>query len=320
MDWPNHSKPWREWRDALGGKRMHHGWILTGKAGLGKLEFAHAAARELVAEAGIAQPGGDHPDILILTHLPKDEKEEKNKHEGKSFEVKRNISVAQIRGMQRRLFTRPTLGSRRAVIINPADDMEKSASNALLKSLEEPPQGTFFLLVAHRPSRLLPTIRSRCRMLRFETLSNQQIERMLVETAANATSQSSAAAIAAAGGSFGTAQEFLEQDLGIVADLMRKIVVEGDTTLALRGRLSAAIGNRPDRARIQSALDLARMMVASEAEHADIERQRELIEAHVALVELAAQAPTYNFDAGLLIMEIGSLLARAAEASERADV
>ncbi|MEL6530796.1 MAG: DNA polymerase III subunit delta', partial [Pseudomonadota bacterium] len=122
MDWPNHRGPWREWRTALSGERMHHGWMLAGKSGLGKLEFAIAAARELVFEPGVQQPENDHPDISILTHLPKDEKEEKKRDEGKSFQTKRNISVAQIRAMQRRLTTRPTLGSRRAIIISGADD------------------------------------------------------------------------------------------------------------------------------------------------------------------------------------------------------
>ena len=175
MDWPNHTRPWREWRDAIAGQRMHHGWILAGKAGLGKREFALSAARELVAEAGVPQPNGDHPDIIVLTHLPKDDKEEKKKQDGKPYQIKRNIAVAQIRAMQQRLTTRPTLGSRRVIIIDPADDLETSASNALLKSLEEPPKGTFFILVAHRPSRLLPTIRSRCRILRFEALKDDII-------------------------------------------------------------------------------------------------------------------------------------------------
>lgn len=319
MDWPNHQRPWREWRDAAGGQRMHHGWILAGKSGLGKREFALSAARELVAEPGVPQPSGDHPDIITLTHLPKDEKEEKKKQDGKPYQVKRNIAVAQIRAMQQRLVTRPTLGSRRVIIIDPADDLETSASNALLKSLEEPPQGTFFLLVAHRPSRLLATIRSRCRILRFDTLSRDQIRKMLSDVAPGTEATAVEAAIDAASGSFGAAFEFVEQDLGKIAEIMRQILGQGDPTLTLRGKLSLAIGARPDRARIQSALDIARMIVANEAEHADPTRQSILIDIHVNLVELAAQAPTYNFDPGLLIIEIGSLLARAAEASERAD-
>jgi DNA polymerase-3 subunit delta' len=177
-EWPNHAEPWREWRSAMAGSRMHHGWMLAGRAGIGKLEFARAAARELVAEPGIAQPA-DHPDILEITYGPKDKKAEAARDAGKPFDLARSIRVGQIREMQRRLTTRPTLGERRAIIINPADDMETASANALLKSLEEPPRGTFFILVTHRPARLLPTIRSRCRVLRFPPLTEEQLASML---------------------------------------------------------------------------------------------------------------------------------------------
>ena len=317
--WPNHEAPWREWREAMSGARMHHGWILAGKAGLGKRAFAEAAARELVAEPGIPQPKGNHPDILVLTYLPKDEKEEKKRDEGQSYEVKRNISVAQIRGLQQRLTTRPTLGSRRVVIIDSADDMERSASNALLKSLEEPPRGTFFVLVAHRPGRLLPTIRSRCRVLRFPLLSDEEIARLLLDEELQADGAARSVAIAAAGGSLGAAKLFIEEEMGPVANLLRQIVREGDPNMVLRGSLVQAIGARPNRVRMQAVFDLARGIVAEEARQASAGVNPGLIETHVQLVELAAQAPTYNFDPGLLAMEIGGLLARAAEASERAD-
>lgn len=320
MEWPNHGEAWRAWRDALSGHRMHHAWLFAGKAGLGKHDFALAAARELVHEEGIAQPEGAHPDILVLTYLPKDDKEEKKREEGKPYETKRSISVGQIRQMQQRLNTRPTLGSRRAVIIDPADDMERGASNALLKSLEEPPQGTFFLLVTHRPARLLPTIRSRCRLLRFPTMGNDEIERLLSQEASQASAPDRAAAIAAAGGSFGSALNFLEMDLGEVANALRGLIAEPDTTFEQRGRLTKAIGPRPDRNRIQAILELARALVAERAATAPSHARPGLVETHAALVELAGQAPTYNFDAGLLVGEIGGLLARATEASERANV
>lgn len=319
IDWPNHANPWREWREAMSGERMHHGWILAGKAGLGKRAFAEAAARELVAEAGIPQPKGNHPDILVLTYLPKDEKEEAKRDEGKPYDVKRNITVAQIRGMQQRLTTRPTLGSRRVVIIDPADDMERNASNALLKSLEEPPQGTFFVLVTHRPGRLLPTIRSRCRMLRFPLIPDAEIARLLADEEPQADAEARKVAIAAAGGSLGAAKLFIEEELDPIADLMRRIMREGDPRMDLRGNLSRAVGGRRGRRRMQAVLDLARGIVADEAKQADPAKRNALIEVHVKLVELAAQAPTYNFDPGLLVLEIGGLLARTAEASERAD-
>ena len=179
MSLSGHEDPWREWQAALAGPRLHHGWILTGKRGVGKSAFALAAARMLVAEPGVPQPRGDHPDILVLTRLPKDDKEEAKRADGKPFELKRNITVDQVRAMQQRLTTRPTLGSRRAVIIDPTDDLEKNAANALLKNLEEPPVGTFYFLVVHRLGRMLPTIRSRCRLLQFPQVSAEDIDAIL---------------------------------------------------------------------------------------------------------------------------------------------
>lgn len=319
MNWPNHEAPWRQWRDALAGSRMHHGWILAGKSGLGKHDFALAAARELVAEPGIDQPQGDHPDIITLTHLPKDDKEEKKRDEGKPFQTKRNIAVGQIREMQRRLTTRPTLGSRRAIIIDPADDMEASASNALLKSLEEPPQGTFFLLVTHRPSRLLPTIRSRCRVLRFPALNARQIEEMLSAHADAANPAAIEAARIASGGSFGVAQRFIEQDLAPVAATIDRLLHEGDPQMKGRGELAKLIGGRPDRERVQAVLELAQAITAKAARTAEPANRIALIDAHQELVALAGQAPTFNYDPGLLAMEIGTLLVGAAPASERAN-
>jgi DNA polymerase-3 subunit delta' len=314
-DWPNHGEAWRQWRDALGGERMHHGWLLAGKAGLGKRDFALAAARELVAEPGVPQPAGEHPDILVLTYGPKDDKAEKAQADGKPFERARSIRIKQIRAMQRRLMTRPTLGSRRAIIIDPADDMEKAAANALLKSLEEPPVGTFFLLVTHRPARLLPTIRSRCRTLRFPVLSDSQLAAML----GDAGLPPDPAAIAAAEGSFGAALRFAAQDLAPVARVINALISGGDDGFTGRGELARLIGPRADRERIQAVLDLAQSLVARAARGADDPHQRaRMINAHGALVSLAAEAPTANFDPGMLPFEIGSLLVAAAPASEPA--
>lgn len=313
--WPNHAEAWRQWRDALGGERMHHGWLLAGKAGLGKRDFAMAAARELVAEPGVPQPPGDHPDIIVLTYGPKDEKGEKAQAEGKPFELARSIRIKQIRAMQRRLVTRPTLGRRRAIIIDPADDMEKAAANALLKSLEEPPAGTFFLLVTHRPARLLPTIRSRCRTLRFPALADGQIAAMLEEAGLPPDPQ----AIAAAEGSFGAALRFAEQDLAQIARVITGLLEGGDDGLARRGELARLIGARAERERVQAVLDLAQALTARAARHAeDPARRVRLVDTHAALVSLAAEAPTANFDPGMLPFEIGTLLVAAAAASETA--
>lgn len=311
-----HDDAWRAWHDALGGERMHHAWLLAGKKGLGKASFAAAAARALVS----ADPASEamHPDIILLTYGPKDDKEERKRADGKPFELARSIRITQIRAMQQRLNTRPTLGEKRAIIIDPADALETNAANALLKSLEEPPRGTYFLLVAHSPARLLPTIRSRCRTLRFPAIPVGRMDDLLRELAPQADLATREAAIAAAAGSPGAALAFVELDLGEAAQLMQRILDTGDRDFALRGKLAEAIGARPDRERLQAVLDLARAAIARRTE-ADPSGARPLIEVHAQLVTLSAEAPTYNYDPGLLAMEIGTLLASAAPASERAD-
>ncbi|UAB79764.1 DNA polymerase III subunit delta' [Erythrobacter sp. SCSIO 43205] len=296
--------------------RMHHGWILAGKKGLGKQDFALAAARELVAQEGVAQPQGEHPDILTVTYGPKDKKAIAAQEAGKPFELARSIRIAQIREMQRRLTVRPTLGSRRVVIISPADDMERATSNALLKSLEEPPEGTYFLLVTHSPSRLLPTIRSRCRVLRFPGLTDAELREML-QNAGQEGDHS--AAIEAAEGSFGAALQFAQQDLQPVANQITRLLVDGDRDLGGRTALAKIIGPRPDKDRMAAMFELALSIVAQRARASDDSRERAaLIDVYTELSTLAAQAPAYNFDNGLLCLEIGTLLCRPSEASEHA--
>jgi DNA polymerase III subunit delta' len=305
-----HEDQWREWRGAMASERMHHAWIFTGKQGLGKASFARFAAAELVVEPGVPQPDPSaHPDIIVLEALPASDEEDKKRLEGKPYQTKRNISVDQIRRMQQRLHTRPTLGTRRAVIIDPADELEKSAVNALLKSLEEPPVGTFFLLVSHRLGRLLPTVRSRCRLLSFAPLPDAEVERLLATAAPDTDTATRTAAVAAAQGSPGQALAFVEQDLGEIHTLIGRLLTEGDRGLALRGALGQEIGARPARERVQAVFDLARALLAAEVCTASRQRQARIVEVHHELAVLAAQAPTYNFDPGLLAIEIGGLLA-----------
>lgn len=316
LDWPNHADAWREWRSAIASSRMHHGWILAGKKGLGKNDFAVSAARELVAEEGVNQSAGDHPDILKVTYGPKDKKAQSAQEAGKPYELARSIRIAQIRDMQKRLIVRPTLGSRRVVIINPADDMERATSNALLKSLEEPPAGTFFILVTHRPARLLPTIRSRCRVLRFPLLTNAELETMLLESGEGGNVD---AVIQAAQGSFGAALQFTQQDLEPVAAQVTRLLTQGDPDMTGRGELSRLIGPRADRERMSAVFELILTIVSEQARQSSKSRQRAaFVNAHTSLVTLSAQAPSYNFDTGLLCLEIGTLLSGAHAASEPA--
>lgn len=309
-----HDAAWLAWRGALGGERMHHAWLLTGRAGLGKMTFALAAARELVA---VGPAPEQNPDILVLTHGPKDKAEEAKRDQGKPWERTRSIRIDQIRGVQRRLTTRPTLGDRRVVVIDPADDLERPAANALLKSLEEPPTGTYFLLVSHNPARLLPTIRSRCRILRFADLSDDDLASLLAVHAPAASPDERAAAVVAAAGSPGAALAFVEMGLAEAARTMRRIRDTGDPDFSGRGQLTGLIGTRPDRERLRALLDLARATVVEGSERLPMDRAARRIGAHAGLVRLTGEHLTYNYDSGLFALAMGNLLAGCAAASER---
>lgn len=311
-----HDEARAAWRAALAGERMHHAWLLTGKAGLGKTAFALEAAHELVG--GGPEPA-HHPDILLLTYGPRTKEDAKKRDDGKPYELARGIKVDQIRDVQRRLTTRPTLGERRAVIVDPADDLETSAANALLKSLEEPPAGTYFLLVSHSPARLLPTIRSRCRTLRFPAIGDEALAEFLALHAGGVASDERVAAIAAAAGSPGAALAFVEMGLAKAARTMRHIRDSGDPGFAARGELATIIGARPDRERLRAVLDLARATVGEGIARLPSHLATRRIAAHEGLVRLTGEFLTYNYDVGLLALEIGNLLAGCAAASERAD-
>ena len=96
-------------------------------------------------------------------------------------ENKKSISISQIREMGRLISGRPNEATHRMVLIQDADLMNVQAQNALLKVLEEPPESTFFILTAIRTAPLLPTILSRCRLLKFFALSADQIRNILID-------------------------------------------------------------------------------------------------------------------------------------------
>jgi len=160
--------------------KLHHALLLAGPAGIGKATLAFHLAYHVLrypvpatAPAELVTPDpqsplfrsiaqGAHPSVLHLTR-PANER-------SKGF--KTMLTVDEIRKVNRFLSMTAHDGAWRIVIVDPADDMNANAANALLKNLEEPPARTVFALIAHSPGRLLPTIRSRCRMMRMGTLAD----------------------------------------------------------------------------------------------------------------------------------------------------
>ena len=182
--------------------RLHHAWLIAGPRGVGKATLAYRAARALLATGGAPATLDVAPDHAVARRVragsePRLAVLRREWDEGKN-RLPDVIGVDAVRRLIARLSLSAADGGRRAVIVDAADEMNPQAANALLKLLEEPPERTTMLLVAHRPSALLPTIRSRCRLLRLHPLGAREM--------AEAMGREDAPALAAlSGGSVGEA-------------------------------------------------------------------------------------------------------------------
>jgi DNA polymerase III subunit delta' len=163
--------PWQEAdRRRLLGLRTHlpHAVLLTGPKGVGKRALAQNWGKTLLCESPTGEgdacnqcqachwfDAGTHPDWLCLTL------EEKETKDG-DIRMATEITVEQARRAIEFAQLSSYRGGRRIIFIDPADDLNRAAANAMLKVLEEPPLNTVFMLTSHQVRRLLPTLRSRC--------------------------------------------------------------------------------------------------------------------------------------------------------------
>ncbi|MBN8532068.1 MAG: DNA polymerase III subunit delta' [Alphaproteobacteria bacterium] len=173
-----HEAARRMMAEGLARGALHHAWLITGSRGVGKASLAYLFAKYMLGEETLSfesfsVPGtpfpahrkvaeGFHPDLLVI---------EAGVSEGKKT---RDINVDDVRRVKDFLALTPAEGTWRIVLVDSADDMNMNAANALLKLLEEPPANALMLLVSHRPGALLPTIRSRCRVLHLHPLGPEQ--------------------------------------------------------------------------------------------------------------------------------------------------
>lgn len=190
-----HAEAERALFDAYRSGRMHHAWLLTGPRGIGKATLAYRFARFLLAEGekgmddGLFGPppaadslavspdnrvfhrvaAGGHGDLRALERAVDE----------KTGKLKSVIPVDDVRAVGHFLHMTASEGGWRVVVVDAADDMNPNAANALLKVLEEPPARAVLVLVSHNPGRLLPTIRSRCRVLPLRPLDEETVAGLL---------------------------------------------------------------------------------------------------------------------------------------------
>jgi DNA polymerase-3 subunit delta' len=304
---------------AAAADRMHHGWILAGPKGIGKAGFARAAALRLLADAAGPPTGGkgldispNHPIARLLsagTHPDYVELERLEKDNG---DLARNITVDQVRGLQRLFSNVPSLSNRRIVLIDSVDDMERGAANALLKNLEEPPAGTVFLLVSHAPSRLLPTIRSRCRMLRFQPLPDESVRTILKRQLPEADEEEIAALLAMGEGSPGRALDFAGLGLADMEAGLRAILALGDVDNVRRLALSKQLSGKAARPRYEAFLERAPAFLAACARERNGTALREAVAAWEQARHLASGALILSLDPASVVFELCSLVASLA--------
>jgi len=150
---------------SLKNQRLSHAYLFVGPEGVGKTTVAEWLIKKVLGPSGF-----DHPDVTVVNRLV-DEKTDK---------IKSEIVVKQVRELRERLSMSGFLGGYKFAFIEEADVLNTEASNALLKTLEEPAGDTTLILRATSPDRLLPTIVSRCQVIRFTPVSREKITDALI--------------------------------------------------------------------------------------------------------------------------------------------
>ena len=223
---------------AYNNNNLHHAWLLTGPKGIGKATLAWRIAKFLFAHqdnsnAELFVTGDKHvsleidenhiinnkvmalsePGLLLIRCSYNEAKKQFNK----------NITVDQIRELNKFFSFSSTDGTRRIVIIDSVDDLNVNSANALLKSLEEPPHNSTFLLISHRPSMLLATIKSRCIELNCSPLKQKDLKSALIASGEDEEALDTGI-ITLASGSVGNAFRLLNLDAINIYKLLLEIV------------------------------------------------------------------------------------------------
>ena len=203
--------------------RMPHAWLFTGPRGVGKATLAYRVARFVLSSPGsrdridglsglagrtpatglaVSDPSvaaqvtnGAHPDLTVVARS----------EDRRTGRIRRDIVREDIARFSRHRGLTSSTGGWRVVIIDSADEMNRSVANELLKGIEEPPQRTLILLISHATGHLLPTIRSRCRKLHFRALPSARVRQLLETMLPDADAGDLEIAVALAEGSVGRA-------------------------------------------------------------------------------------------------------------------
>jgi DNA polymerase-3 subunit delta' len=233
----------RQLLDAYRDGRLAHAWLIGGREGVGKATLAWRFARFALANPDPAAPAvqaakdlsvaPDHPAARRLAALAHpDFALIRREWSPKAKAFFTEIRVDDVRAGLATFRLSAASGGWRVVLIDCADELNPAGANALLKMVEEPPPRALVLIVAHRPGRVLPTIRSRCRRLKLERLTPPEIAEVIGGLGPPWSETDATARKAAAARADGSAREAL-----------RRLDSDADGAMAL---IDAVVARLPD--------------------------------------------------------------------------
>ena len=310
--------------DAYHSGRFHHGWLITGPQGVGKATLAYRLARYLLRypdsqtapQDTLAVPPDDmvaaqvsarsHPDLLIL---------QRGVEKGK---LKAGVTVDASRKAAEFFGKTAGAGGWRVAIVDVADEMNTAAANSLLKTLEEPPERSLFILVCHERGRLLPTIRSRCIELALHPLSQEDTLSALDRLPENLGKQATPYA-AFSGGRPGLAVALAETGAGPIFDRFAKAMDTGRLDIKTRMTIANALHGRGSDDRFRVFCSLLDGWITSSAAKAASEpgtagQGLALANAHQTIGHSIRETNALNLDRRLTLLQAFDLIDEARKA------
>ncbi len=199
LDLTGHEGAEQLFLDAFNAGKIHHAWMITGPKGVGKATLAYKMARFLLNNKPEEDQGpglfGDAPEKMVPTSMDTASDSPASRQitagsnadllvierteDPKTGKIRNNILVDDVRRINDFFHKTSTNGGWRIAIVDTADEMNRNAANAILKILEEPPVNSILIILAHAPGKLLPTIKSRCRMLPLKPLKSVKVKEIL---------------------------------------------------------------------------------------------------------------------------------------------
>ncbi len=221
-----HNEAEQKFIKAVDSGRLHHAWLISGVPGIGKATLAYRMIRKLLGGQSLLSNSLDiprddpvsqrieslgHGDLFLL----------RRPYDFKTKKLRSEIPVAETRKLSDFYGRKAAEGGWRVCLVDSMDEMNRNAENAILKTLEEPPERAIVILVSHNPGKLLPTIRSRCLNLQLRSVPEGEMESWLSRRHPEASDKVVKAAVKLSRGGPGKATALIANAEGVLAPLTR---------------------------------------------------------------------------------------------------